>query len=465
MQANKPGLFAFSIIAFAAIGGMLYGYDIGILAGAFPFLSKEIPMTTAQLHFMPGAVLFGGAFATLITGPLSDLWGRRKLIIAASIIFLIGVSMVGFANDYLPLLSGRLIQGIGIGIITIVIPLYLAEAVPAEIRGKALCAFQLLLTAGILLASLIGWFLTPSGNWRGMFFSALVPGILLLFCSLLLPESPRWLVLKNKFDQALNILSRSRPIFAAKDELTQMMQVFSMHKTGERSSLWQRKFLVPLTIVFVIACLQQLTGINSLLQLAPVILRSAGLPSDVIAMLGAVAITAVNFLVTVIAMFLVDKVGRRFLLCIGTGGIVISLIYSGLVSFILPTSILKGELLLIGVLFFILFFAIGPGVVIWLVLSELLPSRIRGSGMATALFLNSMTSAVLATMFLGLAESIGYSGVFWLCAFTTLLYFLIVFFFVPETNKKTLEEIETHFDIGRATKDPTILNTPSSQRG
>lgn len=453
MQTNNPRLFAFSIIVFAAIGGMLYGYDIGILAGAFPFLSKEIPMTTAQLHFMPGAVLFGGAFATLITGPLSDVWGRKKLIVAASIIFLAGVFMVGFATGYLPLLSGRLIQGIGIGIITIVIPLYLAEAVPAEIRGKALCAFQLLLTAGILLASLIGWFLTHSGNWRGMFFSALVPGVLLFLCSLLLPESPRWLALKGKFTQALATLMRSRPIAIAQNELAQMQEVMTVNKTGNGASLWQRKFIVPLVIVFIIACLQQLTGINSLLQLAPVVLRSAGLPSDLIAMLGAVAITAVNFIVTVIAMFLIDKLGRRFLLCFGTGGIVISLIYSGLVSFILPTSVLKGELLLVGILFFILFFAIGPGVVIWLVLSELLPSRIRSSGMAVALFLNSMTSAILATLFLGLAESIGYSGVFWLCGFTTLLYFLMVFFFVPETNKRTLEDIESNFDVHRVIKD------------
>ncbi len=446
MHTQNPRLFAFFIIVFAALGGMLYGYDIGILAGAFPFLNRDVPMTAGQLHFMPGAVLFGGAFATLITGPLCDLWGRKKLIIAASIIFIVGVILVGMATDYVSILSGRLIQGIGIGIVTIAIPLYLAEAVPAHIRGQALCAFQLLLTAGILIASLIGWLLTATGNWRGMFFSAMVPAILLFAGSLFLPESPRWLSMKGNFEKALAILARSRALTVAKDELAQMTQVITSQQADTSASWRQRRFLVPLIIVFIIACANQLTGINSLLQLAPVVLRSAGLPSDVIAMLGAVAITGLNFLVTILALFLVDRIGRRFLLCLGTGGIVISLVFCGGIAYFLPTSVFKGELLLAGILCFIFFFAIGPGVAVWLVLSELLPSRIRSSGMAVALFLNSMTSAILATSFLGLADAIGYAGVFWLCAGFTLIYFITVFFFVPETKKKTLEEIEIHFD-------------------
>src|SRR5262245_5569295 len=145
MQTQSQRLFALSMIIFASIGGMLYGYDIGILAGAFPFLSHDIAMTKTQLHFMPGIVLFGGAFASLITGHLCDRWGRRRLIIAAGMIFIAGVLLVGFAEHYAALLGGRLIQSIGVGIITVVVPLYLVERVPAEIRGKALCLFQLLL--------------------------------------------------------------------------------------------------------------------------------------------------------------------------------------------------------------------------------------------------------------------------------------------------------------------------------
>lgn len=443
---NNTQLFSFFMIFFAAMGGMLYGYDIGILAGAFPFLKHDIFMTTNQLNFMPGAVLFGGAFSTLITGSLCDLWGRRKPIIAASIIFVIGILLVGFASNYFDLLLGRLIQGVGIGIITIAIPLYLAEAVPANVRGQAMCTFQLLLTAGILIATLVGFLLTPTGDWRTMFFSALIPGLMLLIGSLFLSESPRWLSLKGKFDVALDILARSRPLIVAKEELSQMTQLSALHDGESLSSLWQKKYLIPLIVVFIIACCNQLTGINSILQLAPVILKNAGLPTDLIAILGTVAITAVNFVVTIFALFLVDKIGRRFLMCIGTSGIVIALISSGYISYFLPTSELKGILLLISILFFIFSFAIGPGVIVWLILSELLPSRIRSSGMAVALFLNSMTSAILATSFLNMADHMGYGGVFWMCAAFTLLYFITVFFYVPETKKKTLEQIERHFD-------------------
>lgn len=444
---NNTQLFSFFMIFFAAMGGMLYGYDIGILAGAFPFLSHDIPMTTRELNVMPGAVLFGGAFATLMTGPLCDLWGRRKLIIAAAVIFIVGVLLVGLATNYTALLAGRLIQGIGIGIITIAIPLYLAEAVPASVRGKAICAFQLLLTAGILIATLIGWFLTPSGNWRAMFFSALIPGLILFVGSLFLTESPRWLLLKGKSELALAVLARSRPFLAAKEELLQITQLSSHQPHEPIASLWQKKYLAPLTIVFIIACCNQLTGINSILQLAPVVLKKAGLPTDIIAMLGAVAITAVNFVTTLIALFLIDRAGRRFLMCIGTTGIVMALSFSGYISYCLPPSELKGILLLIGILFFILSFAIGPGVVIWLIMSELLPSRIRSSGMAIALFLNSVTSAILAASFLDLADTLGYAGLFWMCAGFTLIYFMTVFFYVPETKKKTLEQIEKQFNL------------------
>jgi MFS transporter, SP family, galactose:H+ symporter len=449
-NAKNPRRFTLFMVLVSAIGGALYGYDLGIISGALAFMSRDIVMTPTQLHIMPGAVLFGGAFSTLVTGPLCDWCGRRKMIIAAAVIFIIGVIVIASANHYAGLLAGRLIQGIGVGIVTIAIPLYLAEAVPPNVRGEAICTFQLLLTAGILMSSLVGLYFTEDGDWRAMFWSAAVPGILLLLGGCLLPESPRWLCLKGRFEQALAALKKSRTLEAATHELTQMRAAISNShslKDGKTRpiSLWQKQYMRPLIIVLVVACLSQLTGINSFLQLAPTILKKAGLGSDTVAMLGNTAITGLNFMVTLGALLLIDTLGRRILLCFGTAGIVLALIYSGFIFYYLPISELKGVLLLIGILAFIFFFAIGPGVAIWMVISELLPLRIRSSGMAVALFLNSMTSAILATVFLGLAEAIGYYGVFWLCGFFTLLYFLTVFFWVPETKSKTLEEIEGHF--------------------
>lgn len=446
-QIANPRVFTLFMIIVAAIGGVLYGYDLGIISGAMAFMNRDITMTATQLHIMPGAVLFGGAFATLVTGPLCDWYGRRKLIMAAAIIFILGVIVIASATNYPALLMGRLIQGVGVGIVTIAIPLYLAEAIPPKVRGEAICTFQLLLTAGILMSSLVGLYFTRVGNWRAMFWSALIPGILLFIGGCVLPESPRWLCLKGQFDKALTALKRSRSESAAEHELTQMQAAITASRNRQHgsTSLWQKKLMRPLFIVLAVACLGQLTGINSFLQLAPTILKNAGLGSDTIAMLGNTAITGLNFVVTIVALFLIDRLGRRFLLCVGTAGIVAALTYSGIIFYYMAPSELKGLLLLAGILVFILFFAIGPGVVIWMVISELLPLRIRSSGMAVALFLNSMTSAILATCFLGLADTIGYYGVFWLCAFFTLLYFLTVFFFVPETKNKTLEEIENHF--------------------
>jgi len=448
-QTLNPQAFTFLMIIIAAIGGILYGYDLGIISGAMAFMNRDIAMSSGQLHIMPGAVLFGGAFATLVTGPLCDYFGRRKMLLTAAIVFIIGVIVIATATSYAGLLAGRLIQGVGVGIVTIAIPLYLAEAIPPQVRGKAIGTFQLLLTAGILMSSLVGLYFTRSGDWRAMFWSALAPGILLLVGGLILAESPRWLCLKGRFEDALQTLLKSRSQPVAEHELEQIRIAIAagrQNQSPQRISLWQKQYLRPLLIVLSVACLGQLTGINSFLQLAPTILKNAGLGSNTIAMLGNTAITGLNFIVTIVALFLVDRLGRRFLLCLGTAGIVVALTYCGFIFYSLPPSELKGLLLLSGILLFILFFAIGPGVVIWMVISELLPLRIRSSGMAVALFLNSMTSAILATSFLGLATAIGFYGVFWLCACFTLLYFSVVFFLIPETKHKSLEEIEQHFN-------------------
>ncbi len=439
---------AFLLISFAAIGGVLYGYDIGIIAGVLLFVQRDIPMTPQQMSFLVAAVLGGGAFATLVTGPLSDIFGRLRMLVAAAVIFLLGVIAMVLAHSYTILLLGRLTQGIGVGIITISVPLYLAEVVPTHLRGRSISAFQLLLTAGILLATLVGLYFTTTGSWRSMFMSAAIPGVLMLIGSYFLQESPRWLVMKGHTAKALEVLSKTRPEPIALNELEQIKSSLSSHRdkvTGVKTSLFQKRYAIPVAIVFSVAILGQLTGINSILQFSAVILKEAGLGSNVTAMLGSTAVTALNFLVTIIAMSLIDKVGRRILLGVGTFGIVCSLIYSAFIFGFFSPGIMKGYLLLIGILGFILFFAVGPGVVVWLVLSELLPSRIRSNGMAVALFLNSLTSTILAAVFLDLVSWIGYGGVFAFCGCCTVIYFLIAVLVIPETKNKTLEEIENYF--------------------
>lgn len=439
--------FSYLLVLFAATGGILYGYDLGIISGAFLFIPQQIPMSTAQSSFLVGAVLGGGAIATLISGSLSEIFGRKTMIQIAAIIFLAGIAAIYVADNYAWVLFGRLTQGVGVGIVTIVIPLYLAESLPAEIRGRGIGAFQLLLTSGILLANLVGLYYTPSGNWRAMFLTAAVPGLLLLVGACFLPKSPRWLFKKGRSEKAMQILRRSRSQDSAQAEIQSIAKLQSNqpHWRETFSHFKQKAVLIPVLMVFAIAALQQLLGINSILQFGAYILKTAGLGSDQSAMLGSSTISIVNFLTTIVAFILVDRIGRRALLMFGTLGCMLSLFALGCADFIFHPSAIKGDFVLVGLITFIICYAVGPGLVIWLVISELLPCSVRSIGMSMALFINSMVSTLFASAFLPLVNHIGYSGVFLLCSLSAGLYFLIAFNWLPETNKKTLEEIELSF--------------------
>lgn len=441
-QSNQ-WFYTLYIMLFAGIGGMLYGYDIGVISGALPFMQQEITLSTVQLSMIVAAVLGGGSIATLISGGLADFFGRKKLIITAACIFILGVIFLIFARNFFEVLVGRIVQGIGVGVITIVIPLYLVETVPHDYRGRSIAIFQCFLTAGILLASVVDLKLLDSGEWRVMFACALIPGILLLLGACKLCESPRWLLTKGKESEARYALSYCNAAAEVEKELSQMKKLQREHL--KKTNFFQKSFRIPFLIALVIACLNQMTGINSLLQFSTYIIMKSGLTSVMVSMLGTLGITLLNFLTTVLAFFLIDKVGRRPLMLIGTSGITLSLLFLAAISFFLPVSILQGYLTIAGMLVYIIAFAIGPGVIVWLCLSEILPTPIRGNGMAICLFANSLTSTLLASVFLSIAHKFGYAGNFMLCAVATLLYFILVYRFLPESNQKTLEEIEKNF--------------------
>ena len=246
--------FLWMIIFTSAIAGVLYGYDLGIISAAFLVLPKHIPMNETMMGFLGSAVLFGGAFTILVAGPLADVVGRKKMIIAANIIFLIGVALLGFAQTYVEIIAGRLVQGIGVGIITIVVPLYLAEVLPSTYRGRGILAFQLLLACGIFFANLVGLYFTPSENWRGMFLSSGLPCLLLLLLCFGLPESPRWLVGKGKKVRALNILKKINPPKLAHAEVLDIEANLELTK-GESNwrALFDKRYSWALFLVFSFA--------------------------------------------------------------------------------------------------------------------------------------------------------------------------------------------------------------------
>lgn len=444
MTKNSHSLFALITIFCAGLGGILYGYDIGVISGALLFVQKTIPMTDTQIGVIVGAVLTGGLVGTLITGPLADRWGRRSMILMACIIFGIGIITIIFSASFISLLLARLLLGIAVGVVAVAVPLYLTEVAPADIRGRSMTIFQLLLTFGILLAYFVDLLFTPSGNWRGMFAVILIPAAI-LFCSMLfLPETPRWLLSKQREAKAREVLVKTRSSSEIEPEFLQI-QASLQQTTGSWRSLFDRSFRLPLFVALMIAICNQLTGINVLLQYAPLVIQKSGLHSAIATMFGTVGIGFINFCGTILAFFLVDRVGRKRLLVIGTAGIIIAYTYLGWLPHWLPEGQLQAKLILAGFFGFILFFAIGPGVVVWLAISELLPTKVRGKAVALSLFMNSLAASILSTVFLNIQNSLGMSGTYWLFAGFTLIYFLVALCLLPETKGKTLEEIQGFF--------------------
>jgi SP family galactose:H+ symporter-like MFS transporter len=441
----KHRSFVYLIAFLAGIGGILYGYDIGVISGALLFIHKTIPMSDTQTGLIVGAVLGGGLLGTLIAGPIADFFGRRIMILISSITFIAGVLCILFADSFAAILIARLLLGVGVGIVAVAVPLYITELVPADIRGKCVTFFQLLLTFGILLAYLVDLAFTPSENWRAMFAVVLIPASILIIATFWLPESPRWLVMKRRIAKAREVLLKTRSASDAEKALARIQENIQKTKISWKHLLKSRKLLIPLLIAVSIAILNQLTGINSFLQYAPAILKMAGLETDLVAMLGSIGIGLLNFICTVIALFLIDTVGRKKLLVIGTTGVVLAEIFLGIVnSLALPPERL-GILSMLGLFAFIVFYAIGPGVIVWTAISELFPTSARGKGISLCLFFNSLASTVLASIFLDLKNAIGMNFTYWLFAGFSLIYLFVAIFFLPETKSKTLEEIQDMF--------------------
>lgn len=437
-------LFVFFTVICAGLGGVLYGYDIGVVSGALLFIEKTIPLSQQQIGFIVGAVLTGSLVGTLFTGKLADYFGRKKMIIAACCTFIAGVGLILLAHDFYSLFGARLLLGIGVGIVAVAVPLYLTEVAPTHARGRSVTIFQLMLTFGIVLAYCVDLLFVPSGNWRGMFAVILIPTAILLLGMLILPESPRWLLAKNRIAQAQAVLRKMYAPLEAEKELLQIQE--SLHVTQESfRALFAHELRLPLVVALIIAICSQLTGINVLLQYAPLVIKGAGLNSEVGTMLGTIGIGAINFLGTILAFFFIDLCGRRVLLLVGTAGVVAAYVYLGILPHVVPQGQLQAELSLAGFFAYILFFAIGPGVVVWLAISELLPTKVRGQAISLCLFANSLAAALLSTLFLSIQSSLGIANTYLLFAGFTCIYFLTALFYLPETKGKSLEEIQQFY--------------------
>ncbi len=625
------------LLFIAGLGGLLYGIDVGVIAGALPYLQATTNYTPAELSYVVAAVLLGSVLSSLFAGSLAEWMGRKWLMILSGICFVLSVPIICVPTGLGWLLAGRILQGAAAGFVGVVVPLYLAECLTPDKRGFGTGMFQFMLTIGLVFAALVGLgfsmhvdavkaaggdvFGAMEFAWKAIFWACAVPGVIFTLGAFAISESPRWLFGKGRKDAALAALARSRGPEAAEKELAEMgsaiaaeAEAAKAQTTTHKDSLLQKKYVVPFILAVVILACNQATGINSVLAYIVDVLRQAGL-DGAIANWGDLTVKILNMVMTLVAMFLVDRLGRKALLTIGTTGIIIGLLgvaflflrsepgkdaefasapnvqaavkvqtlkepevkagaetgkmvdntydfvatltpgficeatgmdakdfpkggmqvkivyeqdgemgmktvvvkplepSTGVVATTLDTAmedlqakvaeankksqewadsltvkiplqerkagwwdklmnkvfgrelpsgnkefVLKqfrvGELpspvngWLVTAFFaiFIATYAIGPGVCVWLALSELMPTRIRAVGMSVALLINQGVSTVIAGTFLPVVGNWGYATIFFFCAGCTVIYWVTAVFFLPETKGRTLEEIEAYFE-------------------
>jgi len=567
----SPKSYGRYLLFIAGMGGLLYGVDVGIIAAALLYLDKTINLTIAQTSLIAAAVFGGSMASSLVAGVLADWLGRKTLMIISGLLFVLSILLIFVSQNFAVLFTGRLLQGVSGGFIAVVVPLYLAECLSAKTRGRGSAIFQLFLTIGIAAAAGVGWYFAHNadtaiaaakGNldlmwvaqnhaWRGMFLAVVYPGMVFFVGSFFLSESPRWLFRKGRLDDALRALRRSSSEEEAQvqmHEMTETAAAATPSAVKTSGSLLQRKYVVPFVMACVILACNQTTGINSILSYLVIILKQAGLNASH-ATQGDFVVKALNVVMTVVAVALVDRKGRKFLLVLGTSGVIVALGTAAVVfhtfeakrtdvkqavvlrihgdAMDVPVASLAGQqtgAMVLSVLYdyqrdtthlslfarfknlfdsgeksatvlstdsdpvlhiapegedagrpleikaaslgpvatvttgwtiagclalFIAAFAVGPGVVVWLALSELMPTRIRSSGMGIALLINQGVSTLIAGLFLPVVSNYGYAAMFGFWTLCTVVYFITAAFFLPETKGKTLEEIELGFAKGK----------------
>lgn len=443
---NKGYVYKATIVA--AVGGLLFGYDTAVVAGAIGFIQMKYSLSPEMMGWVASCALVGCIVGALFAGKLSDVYGRKKVLILSAILF--AVSSIGIA---IPLsldwfIFFRLIGGLGIGIASILAPMYISEIAPANIRGELVSINQLGIVSGILLIYFVNYFIAGlrdeawniSTGWRWMFGSGAIPSVIFLILLFFVPESPRWLSQKSKWEEAGSILTKINGSEKAEKELKEIKQSLAMEQSSFADILKPgvRKSLL---IGIVLCIFSQVTGINAIMYYAPEIFKSTGDASSS-ALMQTVLVGVINLLFTLVAIKYVDKWGRRTLLLIGAGGMAVCL---AIVGSAFHFGFAQGYLVLIAILAYISFFAISLGPLAFVVISEIFSNKNRGMAMSACVFFLWVSVYVVSQTFPMLLASIGSAFTFWIYMVMSICAFVFVLKFIPETKGKSLEEIEKYW--------------------
>jgi sugar porter (SP) family MFS transporter len=431
--------YVYLIAAVAALGGLLFGFDTAIINGALVFLKKDFGLSDSQTELAASSILFGAVAGAAIAGWLTDRYGRRRLLFGAALLFTLSAIAAALPRTLTEFVVARLAGGIAIGVASLLVPLYIAEIAPARIRGKLVTLNQLAIVSGILLAYVASYYLAGLGlaSWRWMFAAAAVPSLLFMVTLLLVPESPRWLLGRGRDAEALGTLTRLNGPAAAATEAAEIQAALA-DEQGAAASLRQPRLRRPLHIAVVLAVLQQITGINTILYYGSIIFTEHSGQSATSAIGANALIGGINFAGTIVALFIIDRVGRKPLLLFASGGMALAL--GALVVGLQLHA--PGPWLLGLIMLYVACFAVGLGPGVWVVITEIFPNAVRGRAASLATVALWVACTLISFTFLSLVKAAGLAGAFGLYAVLSALTFIFVWRAVPETKGRTLEEIE-----------------------
>ena len=445
VQSPPPNrAFVYIAAIFAALGGLLFGYDTGVISGAELFLKNDFTLTTFALEVIVSGVLAGAAAGALLGGRMADLFGRRRLLIATAIIFGLGGLACAAATSTTILIVGRIVVGFGIGLSSGTVPVYISEVSPADARGWQVSLFQLAITVGILLAYVVDYAFAAIQGWRWMFGLAVVPAAIFGLGMVFLPESPRWLAAHGHVDRARAMLARIRGTSDVDLEMREIVEGIErdQDRRGRLSDLFAPSVRPALIVGIGLAVFQQVTGINTVIYYAPLIIQSSGISSASGAILATAGIGVVNVLMTIVAMWLIDRMGRRPLLLTGIAGMVITLGVLGLAFHMAGRTGALAWLAVVSMMVYVASFAISLGPIFWLLISEIYPLKIRSSAEGLAAAFNWGSNLLVSLTFLTLLQMMGPTRTFWLYGAFAIAAWVFSYYQVPETKGRTLEEIE-----------------------
>lgn len=440
--SNKSRFYIYTVSAIAALAGLLFGFDTGIISGALLFIKNDFAISTELQELIVSSVLFGAMFGSLSSGRLTDRFGRRKLMLIISGFFIFGTLIASFATQVSEILFGRLFIGFAIGMGSYTAPLYIAEVAPTNLRGGLVSLNQLAITIGILCSYLINYsFTNLDGSWRFMFGIGLVPAVLLSIGMLFLPESPRWLVAQNKLQLATTILQRLRNTQHVHQEINEIKNSLQI-KQASFKEIFSPLIRPVLFLGAMLGLIQQVTGINTIIYYAPSIFQLAGFQDTSTSILATVGIGIVNVLATIFAILYLDRIGRRPLLLVGLIGMCASLLGLSII-FQANTDMSTLRWVAIACTFsYIICFAFSLGAMLWLLVSEIFPLEVRATAMGIAVFSCWFWNFIVSSTFLTLLNALGPSLTFFMYAALCIVSWVFCYYKVPETKGVTLEQIE-----------------------